>query len=85
MSLLASFAWHYLFDMPNIMFLLGAIVAVAGIIASAWRKTAIGTEQLRLKQMMVQRGYSPEDIVRVASAGASPNKPPREHRIPGCC
>jgi hypothetical protein len=85
MSLLASFNWHYIFDMPNLVLLLGTLIAVCGIGAAAWHKTAIATEQLRLKRMMVERGYSPEEIVRVMNAGDHPGQASRNHREAACC
>jgi hypothetical protein len=79
MNLIAAFDWDYLFDMPNLLFLLAALVAIAGIVAATWHNTAIATERLRLKQMMVERGYSPEDIVRVVNGGEQSGRKPRVH------
>ncbi|UCG32541.1 MAG: hypothetical protein JSU68_12860 [Phycisphaerales bacterium] len=79
MNLIASFDWDYVFDMPNLLFLLATLVAIAGIVAATWHNTAVATERLRLKQMMVERGYSPEDILRVVNGGEPSGRKPQVH------
>ena len=79
MNPIASFDWDYVFDMPNLLFLLAALVAIVGILGATWHNTATATERLRLKQMMVERGYSPEDIVRVVDGGERSGRKPQVH------
>ncbi|UCG32542.1 MAG: hypothetical protein JSU68_12865 [Phycisphaerales bacterium] len=79
MEPLASIDWNNVFQQPIPVFMLAAIVALAYIIAGTIRKIVAATELTRLKQMMVERGYSPEDIVRVVSAGEQPGRKPQVH------
>jgi hypothetical protein len=79
MNVLASFTWNYLFSMPNFMFLMGGLIGITAIIASAWSRTATATELTRLKQMMVERGYSPTDILRVVHVREQPERKPQVH------
>ena len=79
MELLASIDWNNVFQQPIPVFMLAAIVALAYIIASTIRKITVATELIRLKQMMVERGYSPEDILRVVQVGEQPGRKPQVH------
>ena len=43
-------------------------------LASHWRKLRIEEQQLALKRDMIERGYLPEEIVRVLEAGTTPER-----------
>ncbi len=71
----------------------GCGVAMVAIIANVVSSTLKANAETRLKQRMVEQGYSPDDIVRVirASAGeesdddefvssAKPSKPPKQYK-----
>ena len=67
---LAGINWNRILDPPVIMFIVGAIIAVAAIVAPQWRKAAKASEDARLKEQMIQRGFSADEIERVIRAGA---------------
>ena len=77
---LAGIDWDRVFDPPVIVFIVGAIVAVAAIVAPQWRKAAKASEDARLKEQMIQRGFSADEIERVIRAGAD-----EEHSAAGKC
>lgn len=79
METLAIIDWNNVFQQPIPVFMLAAIVALAYIIASTIRKIVAATELTGLKRMMVERGYSPEDIVRVVSAAEQSGRKPQIH------
>jgi hypothetical protein len=72
---LADFSWHDLFDkMPAILcitFLFGGwvIVAVVRAFTDNWRKVREAEQVAALKQSMVEKGMSADDIERVLKAG----------------
>jgi hypothetical protein len=73
--------WEKLVSMPTILFVLifgGWIVtAVVQSITSNWRKAKESEHLAVLKQQMLDRGLSPQDIERVCNAGkGKPGKPP---------
>jgi hypothetical protein len=76
--MLAEFTWEVLFTDP---FAVGIVAIVsfmaAGVINSIvtnWRKVRVAEQAAALKQSMIERGMSAEDIERVLKAGA-PAKP----------
>jgi hypothetical protein len=67
---LAGIDWNRMLDPPVIVFIVGAIIVVAAIVAPQWRQAAKASEDARLKEQMIQRGFSVEEIERVIRAGA---------------
>lgn len=47
---------------------LGAIIAFTWIIADQWRRARVAAYNARLKQMMIERGMSADEIERVIKA-----------------
>ena len=45
------------------------IVALAAIVTPQWRKAQQTRAEARLKERMVERGYSADEIIRVINAG----------------
>jgi hypothetical protein len=81
--LLAEIDWNEFVqsgDFPVIVFVaIAGLVAITAIIAVQWRKT----QELRLKEKMVERGFTADEIARVVGA-RSGNKPKLESGSP-CC
>ena len=50
----------------------GMLVAITGIIASQWRRVRVAELHGALKQQMLDKGMSAEEIVQVMNAGESP-------------
>lgn len=59
---------HMLFQMPNIIFVVGGIVALVAIIAENWRKAHVANQEVSLKRDLVAQGRSPDDIERILQA-----------------
>ena len=82
MDLIAAIDWTRILEPPASILLAAFVVALVSMIAPQWRKAHRDSELNRLKETMVQRGYSADEIERVARAGLSGderNKKPR-HR-----
>ena len=72
-----------------------AVVAVIWIIAFYWRRVRVAAYNARLKQLMIERGMSADEIERVLRAGGQPAEGGRsrkhvavgiEHVLgSGCC
>ena len=73
---LASFDWGELLEMPTLIFLVGGVIAVTAIVATQWRQAQKTSDNARLKEQMIQRGFSADEIERVINAG--PSWPPDE-------
>jgi hypothetical protein len=75
---LADFSWNSLFENLGptllVVFLFGGwvIVAVVRSFTCNWRKVREAEQTAALKQSMIERGMSAEDIERVLNAGAKP-------------
>ena len=67
--MLADFAWELIFRVPQILFVVGGLIAIAAIICSFWYKVEKARSDKDLKLSMLQRGMSAEEIERVISAG----------------
>jgi hypothetical protein len=83
------------YDIAVIAIVLPMLVAVVWIVAHQWRKTRVAAYNARLKQLMIERGMSADEIERVLRAGGQPaeGRRSRRHVIlgvggglnPGCC
>lgn len=47
----------------------GALWCIVDAVASNWRKAVTAQAETALKQSMVEQGFSPDEIVRVLTAG----------------
>ena len=76
--MLAEFSWDGLFEnLPLIVmftFIFGGwvIVAIVKSFTNSWRKVREAEQAAALKQSMVEKGMSAEDIERVLRAGGGP-------------
>ena len=76
--MLAEFSWDGLFEnLPLIVmftFIFGGwvIVAIVKSFTNSWRKVREAEQAAALKQSMVEKGMSAEDIERVLKAGGGP-------------
>lgn len=63
--------WQAMFEMPQIAIVMGTLIPIAGIIAFAWHRTQLVRSQNELKQSMIARGMSADEIERVLGARAA--------------
>ena len=66
---LAAWDWSQLLRMPTLVFVVGSVIAVIAIVLPHWRRVREVEAASRLKQKMVDRGFSADEIERVLSAG----------------
>jgi hypothetical protein len=66
----------------------GPLIAIVAIVSAAWARVRRAELQARraetdaaLKEQMIERGMSAEEIVRVLEAGQSPPAPEREKSL----
>lgn len=64
----ATIDWGDLVTMPEIIFVIGGIIAVAAIVAPQVRRMRRASEEARLKEQMIQQGFSASEIERVIRA-----------------
>ena len=73
--MLAEFQWGLVFDNPFGMIICIVVAGMIGTaittIASNWRKVREAEQEAALKQSMIEKGMSADDIVRVLKAGGS--------------
>ena len=77
---LAEIDWNTLLEPPAIVFIVGGIIALVAIIVPQWRKAQQAAAEARLKEQMLQRGFSADEIERVIRAGV--NEPTDSCRRP---
>ena len=69
MNILAAIDWQPLLEggdgPPLLVFFAMGIVVIAVVVAVQWRKVRIGDAEVSLKMRMIERGYSPEQVVQV--------------------
>jgi CheY-specific phosphatase CheX len=69
----AEFDWSVLFSNPfgwlSVAVVAGVIGSIAGSIATNWRKVRESEHAISLKQSMIDRGMSADEIERVLNAG----------------
>ncbi|MCH7591411.1 MAG: hypothetical protein IH989_01345 [Planctomycetes bacterium] len=66
---LAAWDWSQLFKMPTLAYVACGITAIFAIALPHWRRVREVEASSRLKQKMIDRGYSAEEIERVLKAG----------------
>lgn len=74
--LLAEIDWNALFADPGVVAAVAAWLIVGSVvlgvfIAIQWRKVRQAECDARLKEQMIERGFSADEIVRVVDAGAA--------------
>jgi hypothetical protein len=77
--MIAEFDWTVLFSSPfgwlSIAVVVGVIGSIASTIMSNWRKVRESEHMIALKQSMVEKGMSADEIERVMNAGRPPKSP----------
>ena len=68
--MLAGQGWHVIFGMPQIAVIMGCLIPIAGIIASAWYKAQKVRSENELKRTLVEQGLSADDIERIIRSKA---------------
>lgn len=81
----AEIDWNSLLHRdPGLAFLvslgLAALVALTAIIAVQWRKTRQVDSEARLKELMIQRGFTSTEITSVIAASLSRKRESQSHR-----
>lgn len=66
---IAVFHWSQLLKMPTLVFIVGGVIALFAIVLPQWRRVREVEASSRLKQKMIDRGYSADEIERVLNAG----------------
>ena len=74
MDLIANINWTRILEPPAGILLAAFIVALVSMIAPQWRRAHRDSELVRLKESMIQRGYSADEIERfeAAAGGVTP-------------
>jgi len=67
-SLMLAEFWHGLFEMPQIVIVMGCLIPIAGIIAYYWYMAQKVRSENDLKQTLVSRGLSVDEIERILAA-----------------
>jgi hypothetical protein len=68
------------FDVAMASIMVTMTVAIVWIIAHQWRKTRVAAYNARLKQLMIERGMSADEIERVLRADGKPEAGHRSRR-----
>lgn len=66
---MAAFDWSRILKPETLIFIMAGVVAVSAIAFPQWRRVREVEASSRLKQKMIDRGYSAEEIERVLKAG----------------
>lgn len=83
MDLIAEIDWNHLLEPPSGILIVFGLVAVVGLIAPQWRRMRQHAEDVRLKEQMVQRGFTADEIEQVMAAGRDKPEGRRGH-APKC-
>ncbi len=67
--MLADSLWESIFRMPQIAVIMGCLIPISSILGYFWHSTQKNKQNNDLKQSMVERGMSAEEIERGISAG----------------
>ena len=66
---IAAFDWSRILKPETLIFLMAGVVAVSAIVFPQWRQVRQIEASNRLKQKMIDRGSSADEIERVLKAG----------------
>ena len=66
--MLANGLWEYMFRIPQLPIIMGCLIPIVAIIAKVWYKAQKVRAESELKQSMVERGMSVDEIERVIAA-----------------
>jgi len=87
MNMIAEIDWDTLLrqDHGMVLYVLAGcvtviIISVTATIAAEWRRVRVVDADARLKELMIQRGYSVEEISCVLSAGTAGRRTDRHKR-----
>ncbi len=77
--LLADVDWNSLLQKPDMLPLLivtgfAGIIGLTAIIAPQWRKAKQASDEARLKERMIERGFTADEIETVIKAAAAPER-----------
>ena len=79
--------WNSVVQNPDFilfpMFLSGGLVALGIVIAFQWRRAQQAKYNFYLKERLIERGFSADEIIRVVSAGVQPERAARAERHHG--
>ena len=67
--MLAYSLWESIFRIPQLPIIMGCLIPISAILGYFWHSTQKNKQNNDLKQSMVERGMSAEEIERVISAG----------------
>ncbi len=67
--MLAYSVWEWIFRIPQLPITMGCLIPITAIIGNFWYKAQKNKHDNDLKQRMLERGMSAEEIERVISAG----------------
>ena len=67
--MLAYSLWESFFDIPQLAIIMGCLVPISAILGHFWFSAQKNKQNNALKQSMLERGMSVEEIERVISAG----------------
>lgn len=73
-----STIWYAIFGMPQVAILMACVISLGSVIAYYWHKTIVDRSANELKQSMIERGYSAEDIERTLAAGSGTTRHSRD-------
>lgn len=80
MDLIAAIDWNRLLEPPNGILIICGAVAAVGLLAPQWRRMRQHADDARLKEQMVQRGFTADEIERVMRAGDEATHAPSHRR-----
>lgn len=66
---IAVFDWSRILKPETLIFIMAGVVAVSAVVLPQWRRVREVEASSRLKQKMIDRGFSAEEIERVLNAG----------------
>jgi hypothetical protein len=75
MDAIAGIDWNGLLEPPNGILIICGAVAIIALIAPQWRSIRQHADDVRLKEQMVQRGFTADEIEQVLNAGETKPEP----------
>ena len=68
-----------------VMIVVLGLVGLAAIIAPQWRKVQQAHHEARLKERMIERGFTADEIIRVINAGPGRDRAGKAEDRLACC